>query len=198
VSQRYDDRLHAYYLDEVRVPSITQMLTADGEINATWFTEESRVRGTAVHDLAARFALGALERDEYEGAYRGYFLAHVEAMKLLRPEVLHVEIPWCHRRYRFGGRLDLVVRLYGALSVVELKSGDRLPWHGVQTALQAMLVEQETGVPATSVRRYGLHLKADGRFKLDPHEQIGDFGKAKNILARHACRMDPWEPAEVW
>ncbi len=111
-------------------------------------------------------------QSEYVGEFRPYLLAHVEAMRVLKPTVLHVEVPWIHRRYRFGGRLDRAWLLWGARAIVDLKSGEHEKWHRVQTALQAMLAEQETGVPAHAWRRYGLHLKANGRYKLLPHDAV--------------------------
>jgi hypothetical protein len=195
---RFDQAAHAYYLHEVRVPSITQMMSAEGMIDSIWYTEESRQRGTAVHEWTASFDLGAVEIESYEGAYRPYMLAHVEAMRVLRPEILEVEVPLVHERLRYGGRMDRLWRLFSALSIVELKSGPPMPWHRIQTALQAILVEQERGVPATAIKRYGLHLRGNGRYKLDPHDNPIDIGRARGVIAKQACRMEPWVPAERW
>ena len=197
---RFDEGAHAYYLHGVRVPSITQMLRADGRIDTTWFTAEARDRGSDVHAAVAAHALGALARDEYEGRHRPYFLAAVDALAVLRPEIVAVEEPWIERRYRYGGRVDLAWRLHGAYGVCELKTGDPAKWHGIQTALQAIMAEQETGIPATSVQRHALYLGANGRYRLHDFRKtlVSDFGAARAILAKWAGRMEAWAPVEAW
>jgi hypothetical protein len=198
MTERFDPVAHAYYLDDVRVPSVTQMLHAEGLIDPTWFTEDARERGSAVHELTARMDLGALEVDEYEGLYAGYLQAHHAAMAIIRPEHLHVEVALVHRQYRYGTRLDRLSRMWSRLSVTELKTGAVAEWHGIQTALQAIAAQQETGVPATSIARYGLYLKANGKFKLERFEALADFGKALKVIRNQACRTQAWEPIEAW
>lgn len=195
---RFDAAAHAYYLDGVRVPSVTQMLHADGKIDTTWYTEESRIRGSAVHAWTAAYDMDAADVDAVEGLYRGYCLAHVEAMRVLRPDVLRIEEAWAHTGFRYGGRLDRVWRLFGAITIAELKTGGFQEWHRIQTALQAIIAEEELGVPARALKRVSLHLQSDGRFTLEAHEDAIDFAWAKNVIARHACRREPWVPAEVW
>jgi hypothetical protein len=199
-SIRFDEGDHAYYLGDVRVPSITQMLNANGDINAVYFTEEARIRGSAVHALVASHALGALGRDEYEGPYRGYYLAAVDALAILRPKIHAVEEPNIHRAHRYGGRIDLDWELFGARGPCELKTGAKEKWHGTQTALQAILIEQETGIPATSLQRHALYLRKDGRYALHDFKPtlVSDFGAARNLIASWAGRLQPWEPIEAW
>ena len=45
----FDPITHQYRLDGERVPSVTQVLSVCGLIDDTWYTEESRQRGQAIH-----------------------------------------------------------------------------------------------------------------------------------------------------
>lgn len=198
---RFDPVEHAYYLGDRRVPSITQLLKAAGKINGTWYTPEAAERGTAVHALCAAHALGSLSVEEYEGPLRPYLLAYDAAVGILRPTVTHVELPLIHRGHGFGGRIDLGCVLFGAAGLVEIKTGQWAAWHGIQLALQAEALSQETGIPAMSLSRRGLYLRPDGKYRLHNFADslVADFSAARSILAQFASKDAPWEPIdETW
>lgn len=179
------DAIRHEYIDPAtgeQFPHITGMLEAAGYIDAEWFTEESRIRGQAVHRLTAEFDLGALDIDTCTSRYRGWLLAHAYVMSVMRPEVLEVEQPRVHARLRYGGRPDRVWRLAGRLGIAEIKSGDFEKSHLVQTALQAILVAPEYGIPPELFERYGLYLKNTGRAKVEHFKDVGDFGKAREVI----------------
>ncbi|MFZ1007701.1 MAG: hypothetical protein WAN65_12745, partial [Candidatus Sulfotelmatobacter sp.] len=48
----FDPSTHTYYLDGERVPSVTQILAESGLVDAGWYTEWSRERGSFVHELS--------------------------------------------------------------------------------------------------------------------------------------------------
>lgn len=178
---------HSYWVDGVQWPSITQMISAVGLVNAEWYTEESCDRGHDVHALTAAYDLGALDVASCVSPFRGYLLAHVKAMQILRPRIFAVEEPLVHRLYRFGGRPDRIVKLDGALGVLEVKSGARHPAQPIQTMLQAMLVEQVIGLAPEMQLRWCLFLKPDGRFKVEQHKDTAhDLREARKVLAQCA------------
>lgn len=179
------DALRHEYIDPgsgEQFPHITGMLEDAGFIDSEWFTEESCVRGQIVHRLTADYDLGALDVASCTSRHRGYLLAHVDLMKILRPEILAVEEPLVHPRYKFGGRPDRVWRLDGAIAVPEIKSGDPGSSHGIQTALQAILIAPRYGLPAPSIKRYGVYLRGTGRYKLEEFKDRADFDKALGVI----------------
>lgn len=189
---RFDKAAHEYIaLDTGEVlPHITGLLERGGFSNDVWYDEEDSERGRAVHALTADYDLGSLtDVVACDSKYKGWLLAHVNVMAVMRPRMtlLAVEEPIVHHRYRFGGRPDRVMRFDGALSVLDIKSGhEDARAHGVQTALQAILVAQEYGLPATSIVRYLLYLKQTGRGRLIEAKNRRDFDKA-NELIRDFC-----------
>lgn len=181
---RFDADRHDYIdleTGELR-PHITGMLEATDWIDPRWYTEDSRIRGQAVHRLTADFDLGALDVDSCTSRYRGYLLAHVELMAKMRPEILAVEEPRLHPYWRYGGRPDRVWRYAGALTIPEIKSGDYTKAHPIQTALQAILLELEHGLPAQLFVRMGVYLKANGRAKVLQFDDRADFTKARKVI----------------
>lgn len=166
------------------LPHITGMLLRAGVIDDTWFTEESSLRGQAVHRLTADYDLEALHVESCVSRHRGYLLGHVKAMQIVRPEILAVEEPYVHPTHKFGGRPDRVARIYSLGSVLEIKAAVPAKSHQIQTALQAILVADQFQLPADMVGRFCLYLKKDGKFKLEEHKHRGDFDEARRIIRR--------------
>lgn len=190
---RFDATNHEYIdLETGNVfPHITGMLEACGYINDLWYTEESSERGTIVHRLTADYDLGAIEDPaSVESGYKAYLLAHVKAMRILRPTVLAVEEPLVHPRLKFGGRPDrrvIVNRVKGILEVKTTAKAERS--HAIQTALQAILVEREFDLPAPMLTRLCLYLKRDGKFKIEEHRDDQDFVLARRVIKQCCGRL---------
>lgn len=182
---RFDAIEHVYTdaLTGEVLPHITQLL----EVDDTWFTEESSIRGSAVHRLTAEFDLEALHLETCQSVYRPYLLAHVDAMRGLRPEFLAIEEPGVHPIYRFGGRPDREVIIDGATGVLEIKTADPSKAHELQTALQAILVAGKYHLPPEALRRWCLYVRDTGRWFLEEHKRPADFIVARERIKKH-CR----------
>jgi len=187
---RFDAGNHEYLnlLTGEVFPHITGMLEQTGWIDDRWYTEESSTRGTVVHRLTAEHDLGAELPENAGGLYRGYFLAYVQAIGLLRPTFHEVEIPHVHPYYRFGGRPDRRVTIAARKGVLEIKTGAPEKSHQIQTALQALLVARQFHLPPELLQRTCLYVKADGKFTLLEHVRRRDFDEARDVI-RVCCRV---------
>jgi hypothetical protein len=183
---RFESVGHRYYLDEVPVRHITQLLELAGLVDDEWYTEESGERGRCAHRLWEEFDLGAIEPDDVVSPYRGHLLAWVEAMRLMQAEHLEVEVPHVHARLRFGGRPDRVSRVRQSrhLAVLEGKSGRPTKAHPIQTALQAILLEPVYHLPADAFARYAIYTSNEGRARVFHHKDKGDVRKAREIVRK--------------
>jgi hypothetical protein len=188
---RYDKSTHEYTaLDTGEIlPHITGLLTQAGLTPDWFYTDEHRHRGSMVHALTARYDLGATDLrtlidsgNEDYASYAGYVQAHIEAMRQLQPEIVAVEEPAVHPRWRYGGCPDRVWRLAGAVSVCEIKTGAYHQSHGYQTALQVALLEHRHRLPARHWKRFGLYLKSSGRFSLLEFRDQTDFRITEDLI----------------
>jgi len=185
---RFDHDTHTYinHLGEER-PHITGMLLRCGEIDDTWFTEESCVRGTAVHDLTLMYDQGALDVAECVSPYKGYLLAHVDATRALRPTWHHVEEAFMHPTLGFGGRPDRAGIVWKRRTVLDGKSGPAAKSHQLQTALQAILMAaQQPGILPEQYQRLALYWQKNGKYKIVEHVSLRDFDRAREII-RTCC-----------
>ncbi len=183
---RFDATTHTYTDSRGEVPHITGLLAAAGEIDDTWYTEESCDRGRAVHQLTAEYDLGALDPGDCVSPFRAYLLGHVACDLVLGPRWLWIETPAVHPTLRFGGRNDRSGYVFKAGSVLEVKSGAPAKCHQVQTALQAILAAPTFGLPPEALVRYAEYVDERGRYKLHEHKSPRDFRRAYEILRRYA------------
>jgi hypothetical protein len=183
---RYQDVEHVYTVDGIRRRSITELLKLAGLVDDRWFTDASRIRGTAVHDLTSHFDLGALDVASCVSEYKGWLLAYVDAMQKFRPEWDEVEVPRVHPTRRFAGRPDRVGSVFNLRTIMEIKTGVVEYSHQVQTAMQAILVSASDPLPADHWQRLTIYLRGDGKWKLQPHRDRKDFQVAERILKEFA------------
>lgn len=186
---RFDAANHEYtdVLTGEVLPHITGMLERTGWVDDRWYTEESSDRGTAVHRLTADYDLNALHVASCTSVFRGYLLAHVKAVDILKPKMLAVEEPMVHHVLRFGGRPDRDMIAMKQRGVWEVKSGSPSKAHQIQTALQAILVAQEANLPPESLLRLCCYVKDKGKYSVVEHKERRDFQEALRII-RECCR----------
>lgn len=189
---RFDPDRHEYTDRDGRaLPHITGMLEDTGWIDSTWYTEESSVRGRAVHGLTADYDLGALEPASCVSKYRPWLLSHVKAMSIIKPTWDAVEAPAVHPRYRYGGRPDRVGKVFGIKTVCEVKTNNK-GWnlekaHPIQLALQAILLSATDPLPPEHWNRICCYYRPDGKFRIEHYKRRQDFDVAYDIIAR-TCR----------
>ena len=191
---RFDADDHVYTLDNVIIPSVTQMLERHGLVSEAFYTEDSAERGYQVHRLCAEYDLGGIEDlSRCDSVYKTWLLAYVTFIQTVAPTWASVEEAFASIVYRFGGRPDRVGKVWGVESIVELKSGAMEPWHGVQTALHDILIGD---LPVGVRKRYGLYLMRNGTFRLVPHDGSEprcsqgrrDYDKAYEVIRQCAGR----------
>jgi len=166
----YNDEKHEYRIDGQIVGNVTSILQAAGLYDDSFFTEESRNRGKYVHKACLYYLQGDLDESTILDEYRGYIEAFKRFMQEAdcKPHIDRCEIPLFNEVLRYGGTPDMPCFLNHADSLVDLKSGAETPATGIQLSGYMTLL----GYP---VKRYGLYLKADGKYKLIPYTDRNDI-----------------------
>ena len=172
---RFDASRHTYtdLATGEELPHATGILETFGYIDSRFYPPEAAIRGQRVHALTAAYDLGSLERPEsLVDAYKGYLAAHVALVGQVKPTWLAVEEPFVHSRWLFGTRPDRVCQIHGLLGVLDEKSGGPEPWHGLQTAFQALAVAEAYRVPEAALGRWTAYLEASGKYRLVQHQRL--------------------------
>lgn len=134
-------------------------------IDASFFTDESRERGSRVHDACANHLLGQYVLIDRQ--YRGYFDSFKRWCDAEKPEPILVEKRLSCDTYGFCGQPDLVCKIKSkpGIGVPDLKTSVALgkAWP-LQVAAYRHLTDQSLACKAT----WGssLRLKSDGSYPL--------------------------------
>ncbi len=171
---KFNPDIHQYSVGNEILPSITQVLEAEGFIDTAWYTDSGRDRGTIVHLITHQYDTGELFEDEVAPEYLPYLKAYKKWKEETGFPVKDSEVPRHHRTYKYAGTPDKVGEFRKYISVVEVKSGAVEPWICLQSAAQAELVKQDYDV--TIVKRYELQLKPDGTYRMNEHTSRQDQG----------------------
>lgn len=175
---QFDRERHEYTYRGTKAPGVSEILIADGQIDTTYLTPESRERGTLVHGLTVAYDERRLRIVPRE--LDGYLTAYHNFCETVRPIYEATEQPRFHHVLMFGGCPDRVCRrLVNGPGVLEIKTGAIQAWHGVQLAGYQLLH------PAGE--RWCLYLKPNGKYDLRFQRRAEDYADF------HRARLAWWK-----
>jgi hypothetical protein len=130
------------YSNTTGYPSVTTILRP--WMDTTFFTEEARDRGTAVHNAAAAYLKGLYVRP-LKPEWQGYFDSIRKWIDDYVVDTIVVEERLVDRALGFCGQLDLAARLHGENLPVQIdwKTGAPAPWHALQSAAYRHLLIED-------------------------------------------------------
>jgi hypothetical protein len=99
---------HLYTSKGVVIPSVTQILKAEGFIDTTWFDEWSRNKGSYVHQAIKYDLAGELDEETLDDEIRPYLSAFRKFMSESGFKVELSEIPGINSTYGYAGTPDLI------------------------------------------------------------------------------------------
>ena len=107
-SVEFDRDEHIYTRRGVILPSITQILTAEGIIDTSFYTEDGRDRGKNVHLACHLFDTGQIGEDEMDAETEPYLRAWISFKRDTGFIVVDSEKPLASKLYGFAGTPDRV------------------------------------------------------------------------------------------
>jgi hypothetical protein len=159
-------------------------------------------RGTEVHELAERYMLG----DEVSGStdeinkhlmsFEKFWLE--KEVQLIETELFmwHKDVPW-------AGTCDIIAKIDGKYSIIDIKTGNYYKSHEIQLNMYAELfnkIAEEYNMPKVE-KIYGLYTK--GKWKKEPNYQLKSFkfdleiALAVNDLWKFLMGGKPWPKAKL-
>lgn len=175
----FAERQHQYFLDprenrrELISVTKTFEIALDGTLGEEYWTEEARLRGSHTHQAILYHSQRDLDVSSLHPIVAPYFAGYLRFVADCQPEILHAEQPIFDEPAGYAGTFDLLCHLNGpyrtpgagVLDLVDVKSGT-VPWTvGMQLAAYKRAVQ--LAYPGNFIRRWALHLRADGTYKLD-------------------------------
>jgi len=172
----FDAAEHRYSRAGVEILGVTSVLKEAGLIDASWYTEESRQRGQAVHAMIHLAADG----DLHEPSLDPRLLPYLEAYRRFIGETGFIADLIEHRvesrTYGYAGTLDAAGTIDaagGTTVVVDYKSGRPERWVGPQLAAYRRALHEQAGYLYRE--RWAVWLKDDGRYQIFPQRSSDDL-----------------------
>jgi len=176
----FDPIKHEYRKDGVVVPSVTQILSAEGFVDSRWFDEWSRGRGSMVHKAIEFYNEGDLDEDTLDPVLVPYVEAWKEFKELTRCKIVLAEQMVCSEIYGYAGTLDIFGAIDDQEIIIDLKSGAVSKATGLQLAAYALTLPNYH-----RIKRYGLRLQQNGRPSIKPFTDRNDYKVWQAAVAVH-------------
>lgn len=163
------------------LPHVTTILKTAGLIDTTWFTDQGRDRGSALHEATHYLDEGDLKWDTVDESIASRLSQYQRFKEQVQPEILSIEEAVTNSSFQYCGRLDRRVRINGREGVLDIKSPSRSPWQALQVALYALCFDRP-------MARWTLHLSEE-RYQLIEHRDRKDYAVAKAAVLLAAWRQ---------
>lgn len=186
----FDAEAHRYYWDGKLVPNVTRILAplTDYSKIPPAALERAREEGVHIHKTIELFIANDLDED----ALPEWLIPRLAAFKSFVADTGFVadgsERRVYHTAHQYAGTLDLdgiMTRLFSDPAILDIKRSLYAgPAIGLQlAAYQAAENDRRRREKSPKItRRYALQLNADGRYKLEPFNDEGDFAIFCSLL----------------
>lgn len=171
----FDPQNHVYKLNDVTIPSVTQLMKPISRYKYRDIDEETlnraAQRGTQVHSAIEFYDRYGL--DEYQGEARPYFEAYLSWHKKYQPRIIANEQPTWHRYLRYAGTVDLLADIGGKYTLVDFKTTAALNDMLVTVQLEAYRRALETQDSLHPIQQKAvLQLKPDATYTFKTYKLI--------------------------
>lgn len=139
----------------------TDVLKSQGFFDPEQYTVEGRERGTFVHDASVLVDADDLDDASVPASYAGYIESYRRFLDSHRPTWFLTETLIADDLLDYCGTLDRFGVLRSSLWVIDLKTGAKAKWHGLQVAAYERAL-RPAGSPR-SAKRGTLYLHDDGK-----------------------------------
>ena len=189
----FDPETHRYTLNGVALPGITQILKLTGFVDGSWFTDEARDRGKAVHSACWFLAEGDLDWSTVGPDILPRVKAFEQFLNDYTPKLIMAERPLYSAMFGFAGTEDFFFEIpgLGGECIIEVKTGRAGLAAKLQTAAQRILIEENQGIKKAN--RFGFELSKEGRYKFVPHTDGTDKVMFLNAVAMIHRRINEGE-----
>jgi len=163
----FDAEKHEYRRDGIVFPSVTQVIESVAGSRFANITAEDLEfacqRGTVVHTITELHDLGTLDKHSIDPALRGYYAAYIAFLEDCSPKWDKIEHRACDETLGYAGTIDRIGEMNGRGVILDIKTGVKSCWTGVQLAAYANIIKDKKS------KRFGLHLGGDGKYQLEQY-----------------------------
>lgn len=172
------DKDHRYWIDDVRYPSVTEIINFFLPPNV-FYTQEGRDNGHAKHEWFNFLSQDGIAENEPDARIAKAIAGYKKFKTEVNPVFISGEVPYRHSVLNYCGTPDVVFKLSDRLAVVDYKPKAKNKRTKLQTALYYLML-RDNGIMV--VDRYELRLY-DGMYRLEKHTDKEDMIRGE-IMAK--------------
>ena len=160
----FNKETHIYRLNNKIIPSVTQVLQAEGITDYSYADESDREWGQAGHKITELWDRGVLDKRTVSKPLIPCLEAWKKFLSDFKVKVIldWIERPICSHRYRYGVTPDRLCLIDGIYTLVELKFAS-----GIQKGTRIQLAAQKIAVTeylkTQRIRRWALQITKEGK-----------------------------------
>jgi hypothetical protein len=170
----FDDLNHIYRLNGQVIPSVTQILQAEGIADYSYADESDRDFGKAGHRVTELWDKRTLDIKTISEPLIPYLNGYKKFLKDFKVKVIPewIETPTYSFIWKYGVKPDRVVEINGKLTVYEIKfSTSMIPATRIQTAAQKIAIEEQTKLKIK--QRMAVQILPDD-YKISEYTKLSD------------------------
>jgi len=156
---------HVYQVDGAIKPGVSEILQGAGIIDTRWYNDHACLRGTYVHKAVQLYHRAGLNFKTLDPALEPYVRAYLDFLKRTDFRPVIIEEPGYDPVYDYCGTPDLIGYLKDELVLIDIKTGARPKWVGLQTAAYKKLFGLKIDLKPI-VHRFALELRGNGKWSL--------------------------------
>ncbi len=156
---RFEEETHSYFLENQRIPSVTQVL---GSVGISDFgnaspevLERAAAFGTEAHLLTEKYDKDILIKgEEMSGGLFDYLVAWIDFRKDFGVEFIEggIEKRFFCEGFRYAGTIDRIGKVNGKMTLIDIKTGAATRAHAIQiAAYKNALLEEYPKIDAMCV-----------------------------------------------
>lgn len=159
----FDEEKHIYTFKGNVIPSVTGIIVKGFNVETSFFTEQARARGKAVHKACFLYLHGRLDVNSLHPAIAGFVRAFIKFLKDtgMKPVLSLCEKPQVHPQYLYCGTPDTLFKSLAQFFLIEIKTGDYS--HADE---QTSAYKEFPQIKVFNPIRATLKLNQDGTYKL--------------------------------
>jgi hypothetical protein len=142
----YDSKTHTYYLDGIKIPSVTQVLKVLNpnkykHVKKDYLLYKADI-GTKAHKIIEEYIKGDYDWTNYDSRATNYLTSYKRFTEEYNAKPLFSELMLIDRDLKFGGTLDLVMESYGQTLLVDIKTCKFSKEHYIQVSAYKYLFDK--------------------------------------------------------
>lgn len=175
----FDSYKHEYFVDGIKIPSVSEILKTTGIVDDKFFNEKSASYGKFIHSMLEHYDNSELDEDYLKEKDFNILTQYKKFLSDFQIDIIEVEKKIFNKEYFYAGTYDrlAVSQKTGHMFLIDIKTGSVAKSHAIQLAAYAMCIN-------FPVVRIGLYL-TESSYKVRKFEDEGDKHIFKSAITVH-------------